>query len=348
MGDHINLNRTYLIGGGSRNAERAVRKVLGEQFAVCSVRWERRGERAFMASVDFPDELARSVASVVPCMSAPDLPGWGYCVLLEAAAGAQVIRRRLLPIGSFDADSFGELAKEDCGDAVAADIDTFQICRPLDRLTLRFFISAAAELPGDRIWLITATGKERAQKVIQCREEGRTEIAVPPESQFETSDIGPRICSPTSVSMVLQAFGCNFSPVQAAAAAYLKECDLYGVWPANIYAAAQKGVLGLPVCFDSWESAAGVLRQGLPLVVSLRYGRGELTSAAQEREEEKPMGHLVVLRGFERDRVLVNDPAGRTRAEVARSYDLKEFLHVWLGRAALAYVFLPSAVLPEE
>ena len=37
--------------------------------------------------------------------------------------------------------------------------------------------------------------------------------------------------------------------------------------------------------------------------------------------------------------VLVNDPAGATRAEVPRRYRRAEIVNVWLGRVGVGYVF---------
>ena len=136
--------------------------------------------------------------------------------------------------------------------------------------------------------------------------------------------------------MLLEYYGLRGNPVKVAAGAYCASHDLYGVWPWNIYAASQHGMLGFLACFDSWDAPCSLLQAGMPLVASIRYGKGELTDAALEREDEKPLGHLVVIRGVEGGRVLVNDPAA---ASAVRSYDLGAFSRIWLGRSALGYVF---------
>jgi len=113
--------------------------------------------------------------------------------------------------------------------------------------------------------------------------------------------------------------------------------DLYGVWPAAILAAGRQGVAGYLLRFPDWTAARWCLARGLPLIASVRYGAGELTGAAVA---ETP-GHLVVLTGWERDEVLVNDPAAPLAGGVARRYRREELTRIWLERSGVAYVLAP-------
>jgi hypothetical protein len=83
-----------------------------------------------------------------------------------------------------------------------------------------------------------------------------------------------------------------------------------------------------------WEVARGLLDAGHPLIASVRYAEGELRDGAVR----KTNGHLLVVRGYEGNRVLVNDPAAARDDEVSRTYDLGEFCTVWLERSAVGYV----------
>jgi hypothetical protein len=92
----------------------------------------------------------------------------------------------------------------------------------------------------------------------------------------EAETIRGRICSPTSVAMVLGALGRPATVAEVAAAAYCAPHDRYGVWPANVWAASRRGVLGCVVVVRSWEQARALLAAGLPLVVSESHGPGGL------------------------------------------------------------------------
>ncbi len=163
-------------------------------------------------------------------------------------------------------------------------------------------------------------------------------LVVPARSQVESGGaIGARICSPTSVAMVLDFWGRAVSLEALAAEMFHPATDLYGVWPAAILAAGRHGLAGYLLRFPDWTAARWCLARGLPLIASVRYGAGELTGAAVT---ETP-GHLVVLTGWERDEVLVNDPAAPVARGVPRRYRRDELTRVWLERSGVAYVLAP-------
>lgn len=165
-------------------------------------------------------------------------------------------------------------------------------------------------------------------------------IPVPALSQMAEADaIRTRICSPTSVAMVLGSLGVPASAADTAAAAHCPEHDRYGVWPANVWAASRRGVLGCVVAIGAWECARGLLARGIPLVISEAHGPGGLAGSPLPETD----GHLLVLRGLRDDRALLNDPAAPSAEGVAREYDLAELGRAWLGHGGIAYVF----VVPE-
>lgn len=156
---------------------------------------------------------------------------------------------------------------------------------------------------------------------------------VPAISQMEAKpSIRRHICSPTCLSMVMRL-------TAEQAYAFAEECydparKMFGIWPRNIRAANARGYLGAIETFSSLDEAAALLNQGYPIIASIRYAKGELKGAAVESTR----GHLVVLRGLSRDKVLVNDPAAGGRNEVAREYDRSEFARAWLDRRGVGYV----------
>jgi hypothetical protein len=157
----------------------------------------------------------------------------------------------------------------------------------------------------------------------------------------EDPAIALRICSPTSVAMVLGYWDRPATAAAVADAVFHSATDLYGVWPAAIRAAAARGVAGYLLRFPDWPSAAWCLARRIPIIASIRYGAGELVGAAIQATS----GHLVVLTGYENGTVLVNDPAAPTLDTVARTYRRDEFARAWLEHSGVGYVlFDPTRV----
>jgi hypothetical protein len=153
--------------------------------------------------------------------------------------------------------------------------------------------------------------------------------------------IAPRICSPTCVAMLLDFWRRPASLEALAAEIFHPGVDLYGVWPSAVVAAGRRGLAGYLLRFPDWAAARWCLARGLPVIVSIRYGAGELTGAAVTATA----GHLIVLTGQEGDEVLVNDPAAPTTAGVGRRYRLAELTRVWLERSGVGYVlFAPDRI----
>ena len=172
-------------------------------------------------------------------------------------------------------------------------------------------------------------------------------MSVPALSQMEADPaLASRICSPTSVAMVLGYLGVGVTPERLAADVFHPALDIYGVWPAAVSAAARRGVLGYLLRFPDWTAAAWCLDHGLPIIASVRYEADELTGAAIAATT----GHLVVLTGYDGDDVLVNDPAAATADTVPRRYRRRELERVWLERAGVGYVFFkaPSGSAPPR
>jgi len=167
-------------------------------------------------------------------------------------------------------------------------------------------------------------------------------LTVPARSQMQAPpDIAARICSPTSVAMVLEYWGRPDGTAALAAEMFNAVTDCYGVWPAAIRAAGRRGVAGYLLRFPDWPAATWCLARGLPIIASIRYAAGELTDAAIGETS----GHLVVVTGLDGDAVLVNDPAAPTVSSVPRRYRLEEFRRVWLERTGVGYVlFRPGEI----
>ncbi len=166
---------------------------------------------------------------------------------------------------------------------------------------------------------------------------------------------GEAWCSPTSVSMVLayrralpgpKAIkwipATHADPVvdHAARSTYDYRYRGAGNWPFNTAYAATRGRPSVVTRFNSLRELEPYINSGTPVVVSVRFGRGELANAPISMTN----GHLMVVVGFDASgNVVVNDPAAPTNATVRRTYDRSQFENVWIpaspsGSGGLAYV----------
>jgi len=164
-------------------------------------------------------------------------------------------------------------------------------------------------------------------------------LDVPQRSQrTEDESIAGRICSPTSVSMVMEYHGVDVPTAELAAEIYDPVHDIYGIWPRAVQAAHTHGVPGYLMRFSSWRDVEAKVA-ALPLVISIRAEEGELRGAPYPSTN----GHLLVLRGFDRrGRAIVNDPAADDVAGVSRTYEREDLEKVWLATGGIAYVFGPT------
>jgi hypothetical protein len=187
-----------------------------------------------------------------------------------------------------------------------------------------------------------------------------TVLPVPTYSQMVHSGHYPKWggggeawCSPTSTAMVLAYYGISPTPAGIAAGHADAVVDhtakmVYdhgyrgtGNWAFNTAYAATL------VAGDSYVTRMRDLREaedhiaaGVPLVVSIAFGRNQLTGAPISASN----GHLLVVVGFEADGdVVVNDPAGATNADVRRVYDRAQFERLWIAASGgTAYVIRNS------
>lgn len=150
----------------------------------------------------------------------------------------------------------------------------------------------------------------------------------------EGPEIAGRICSPTSVTMVLAFSGVERPTAEVAAALYDEEHDIYGNWNRAVQGAFGFGVPGELVRIDDWPQAAAVLEQGTPLVISIAAKEGQLSGAPYPSTD----GHLLVLAGFDGEgHAVCFDPAVPPGDAAPRRYLLEELESIWLRRGGVAY-----------
>jgi hypothetical protein len=162
-------------------------------------------------------------------------------------------------------------------------------------------------------------------------------LRVPPRSQMiETFDDHRRICSPTSLSMVVSYWTKeNICPPEFAYFVYDKGLETYGSWPFNV-AHVFSHTNGEMQCHvtrgNSFMDIYDELQAGRPVCVSIR---GPLKGQAEAYQ----YGHLIVITGVhpQKNVICVNDPAFKTDKEVPHIYPLDEFLIAWERQMRLCY-----------
>lgn len=162
---------------------------------------------------------------------------------------------------------------------------------------------------------------------------------------------GKAWCSPTSTSMVLGYYDAlprrrSYSWVpddhtdpwvdHAARRTYDHDYDGTGNWPFNTAYAAPLAGKAFVTRLRSLREAERFVAVGIPLVVSIAFGPGELDGAPIGSSD----GHLLVVVGFrDNGNVVVNDPAASTRSGVRRTYRRGQLERLWLeASGGLTYV----------
>jgi peptidase C39-like protein len=171
-------------------------------------------------------------------------------------------------------------------------------------------------------------------------------LEVPERSQMiEPPAVRGRICSPTSLSMVLAYHGVDLPTSRVSAGVLDREEGIWGNWPANTEFAGTVDPNKVREAFvrkmNGLEEAEAEIAAGRPLVLSHRFGKGDLAGAPISESD----GHLIVLVGFSAGGdPVVNDPAADPARgqSVRRTYRRAELYHTWLELAdGISYVVIP-------
>jgi len=214
-------------------------------------------------------------------------------------------------------------------------IDYFHCRADLDAPSLTVSVNSQA-MP--QHYLLTVSAREFRRSPEPGSVTSRR-LVVPPISQlYAPRMLRYRICSPTSVAMVLEYHG-----IRSSLADVVRDClhapsGLFGVWPLAVRTLADAGLIGAVECLTDLDSAAPILERCLPIVASIRFASGALPGAALDATD----GHLVVVTGLDRDWVYINDPAAKDASAVPRQCPRAAFASAWLAERGAAYVVCPS------
>ena len=175
-------------------------------------------------------------------------------------------------------------------------------------------------------------------------------LNVPECSQMVYPDGGEVWCSPTSTSMVLAYLdhyvgACEPRVRAAVDGVYDWIYDGHGNWPFNTAYAAAQGYEGYVARFTSLAKAEEYIAADVPVIMSIAWGRGDLTGA----DIESTNGHLLVLVGFDASgNPIVNDPASPDDPSVQKTYLRAEFEPLWLEASGgtVYLIYPPGASVP--
>ncbi len=220
--------------------------------------------------------------------------------------------------------------------SVSVSVDVLQAKIPAQAYRFRLTLQGEMNMPDVFITLTDAAAVyDECAAILPA---GRRKIAVSAISQMRL-DVSPtdqlRLCSPTSLTMALNALGYAAQPLQTAAAVYDDRARIYGNWTFNTAYAARCGFEAFVARFHRLAQLEEFLTPHSLVLATLAYERGELTGAAVAHTP----GHLVLLCGWENGKIRVADPAADTKGEVVRLYDAAEFARAWLrNKRGAAYL----------
>lgn len=216
-------------------------------------------------------------------------------------------------------------------------VETDELCLSAPAEAYRFRLKSSGEVSLNGLW---ACGV-RAPFAYDVKSASRLPsgtfcAAVEPVSQMEQKHPDKRrICSPVSVSMALNALGCQTRLGSFLQDVFDQSAAVYGNWTFNTAAAGMRGVQSFVRRFSSLEELKDFVTPESFAVASISYGRGQLDGAPME----STAGHLVLVRGWEKRKVLVADPAAATKETVLRAYDARQFADAWLlNKKGVAYI----------
>lgn len=156
-------------------------------------------------------------------------------------------------------------------------------------------------------------------------------LDVPKIAQLKTPNIGNLICSPTSLTMVLNYYNKDLNEVDTA---YIVQDDankIFGNWTLNAsYAGSFNDLKSRVEYIHDFDVVINYIKNDIPVIFSINTKtiddlKGSIMAF--------PAGHLIVLIGFKQiDGVwhgVFNDPAEHVDDKVIKYYNMDQVLNVW-------------------
>jgi hypothetical protein len=238
--------------------------------------------------------------------------------------------------------------------AVEVAVDTLRVAKGYEATAFQARVTLYGGAASPAVYLLAASTAHRRQPPVSAEADpplGRpVALPVPARSQLvEREEIAHEICSPTSVSMVLQFYGIDRPTEEVAQGVYDHGAEIYGNWPFNTAYAARHGLQAVVRHFGTLGEVERELHKGHPVIISVAFEPGELPEAPIPRTN----GHLIVVTGVDAaGDFLVNDPAAHPHKgqAISRTYGRENLRRVFLGHGGVGYVLepLPSIADPRE
>lgn len=220
------------------------------------------------------------------------------------------------------------------------DVDTLELLRPATAWQYRVTFSSGDPRATPALGLLSLVHADLARPLagppIRPLGTQAVDLPVPAYTQLaEDAAIAREICSPTSLTMVLNYYGQNKRVVDVAQAVRDRGNGIFGNWPLNTAYAGQLGFEAYVDRFYSADQLRATLASAIPPIISIRFQPGELSNSPIP----STTGHLIVVRGFTADgNIVVNDPIAPSASEVRRVYKRAELENIWLRAGGVVYV----------
>lgn len=249
-----------------------------------------------------------------------------------------------LYIGYWGRVTHGKRVTEFAGGEV--EIDVLRLTTPADafemRSTAMSFDLATRALPTVRtLQAVYSRPLESAAAAVSSMVSAPVDLDVPYRAQgVEDKCISGSICSPTSVSMVMQWAGIDRPTQENALAIWDDDYALFGNWNRAVQYAASLGLDAELVRFTTMDQVRAKLAEGQPIIASINFEAGTFPSNVLKETD----GHLIVVRGFnDAGDLIVNDPASKDRGN-GIVYKADELAHAWLlNTGGVGYVIRKPA-----
>lgn len=235
-----------------------------------------------------------------------------------------------LYIGYWGRVTRGNRTTEFAGGAV--EIDVLRLTAPADAFEMRstgqsFEIESPALPTVRQVQAVYSRPLEAEASLAPVAEAKPVDLPVPFRAQgIEDRSISGSICSPTSVSMLLQWAGVDRPTQENALAIWDDDYALFGNWNRAVQYAATLGMESHLERFTTMDQVRARLAEGQPIIASINFDAGTFPSNVLKSTD----GHLIVIRGFnEAGDLIVNDPASKDRGNGV-VYKADELANAWL------------------
>lgn len=164
-------------------------------------------------------------------------------------------------------------------------------------------------------------------------------ITTPAYSQsIRCPRIAGSICSPTTITMMLNRFGETLLPEEVAQNTYDFVYEGFGNWAFAMASTASYGYKSY-VDYTTIEGLKREIAQGYPVGVSVKYSNIPNSKYPYvEGTTGSTGGHLILVTGFTTidgvEYVYVNDPYAKDNETVKRKYKLEQFQNAWSNEVA--------------